>query len=241
MSDKEQNISTTGLIFKISAITGCQLPTHDAHVNALEQELLLFLKEFNGYDTYTNEEILTAFRMNAAFQLDEKVEDYGKVFNIEYIGKILHLYSKKRQKLEYKLKAELQEQEIKKTLHEASQKRRVKIKEQYQIFVSDNNGQLDLADCYMQLKEDGGFENGDYHRRYIGNEPALSYNSVSRAGDFFSKKIEAGFKAERQSVLDYFKALYDITKKDVIYANDWTLIMRNFHKEEDNEITEPQW
>lgn len=243
MNEKEQSISATGLIFKISAITGCQLPTHEAHINALEQELLIFLKEFNGYDSYTNEEILTAFRMNAAYQLDEKVEDYGKVFNVEYIGKVLKLYSKKRHSLEYKLRDALFEQETQDKLLNESMRRRNKIQEQYKKFTENNDAELDLADCYMQLKEDNGFKNKAYHERYLPSSslPKFNGSSVNSIGDYLKAKIEFGFKAEHQSTLDYFKALYGATKSKTAYTSDWKLIMQHFDKDIEQEEIEPEW
>ena len=91
MSEKESSAAVTGIIFKVSVICGCQLPTHDAHINALEAEFLNFI-ENNGYGVMTVEEVLLAFRLNAAFKLKERVEIFGAVFNIDYAGKVLKQY-----------------------------------------------------------------------------------------------------------------------------------------------------
>jgi len=79
MTENEVKAATTGLIFKISVICGCQLPTNDYHITVLEQEFITFLNEF-GYHELTVEEILTAFRMNSNFLLPERVETYGAIF-----------------------------------------------------------------------------------------------------------------------------------------------------------------
>ncbi len=101
MSEKESATAATGIIFKVSVICGCQLPTNDHHINALESEFLIFLNEF-GYGNLTVEEILLAFRMNSTFKLRDKIEIYGAIFNIDYAAKVLRLYIEERYRLDRK-------------------------------------------------------------------------------------------------------------------------------------------
>src|SRR5258706_8598157 len=78
LNDKELSVAATGLIFKIAVISGCNLPSNENYINALESEFLLFIK--SRYADLTVEEILTAFRMNAAQELSEYVKKYGEIF-----------------------------------------------------------------------------------------------------------------------------------------------------------------
>lgn len=237
-NDDELSIATTGLIFKISAITGSQLPTHEAHINALEGELIIFLREYNSYKELTIEEVMTAFRMNAAFQFDEKIEDYGKIFNVEFVGKVLQQYCKKRNLLEYKLKDAIQEQETQEKLTEASFRRREKLQSQYILFLT-RSGELDLADCYMQLKEDNGFLNPLYHKRYYNSDDEPNYNKgMGALADFFKAKMEKGFSAERKCVEDYFNELRMLGGKSV-YNKAWKLNLIGFDKP--LPPVEPEW
>ena len=48
MNESEVRAATTGIIFKISVICGCQVPTNELHIDALEQEFMVFLKEYTS-------------------------------------------------------------------------------------------------------------------------------------------------------------------------------------------------
>lgn len=212
LNDLEIRAATTGIIFKVSVICGCQLPTHDAHINALEQEFILFLNQ-NGYDILTVEEILTAFRMNANFQLRDKVETYGAIFNIDFASKVLSQYKGKRFSLDIKLSEIKRESETLKILGEEEQKRRFKVIEQYEKYLQDDNAELDLANCYMQLVHDGAFLHTSMYKNFL----AKAEKDLERVFDRdFDKKLisfgidmEANWAAEKLAV----KYLFEQMKK----------------------------
>ena len=163
--EKQFKVSLTGIIFSISVICGSQLPTHDAHINALEKEFGKFLND-SGYDGLTTEEILTAFRMNANFKLDEKVETYGAIFNIDFAAKVLRLYREKRGDVDEMATGIFQKREYDATLNKESDRRRKKVVEQFELFLKNDDVVLDLSDCFMQLREDGAFSN----KKFPGDE-----------------------------------------------------------------------
>src|ERR1700674_5072027 len=72
MNEKEEKVAATAIIFTIVVISVCQLPTNPTHVEVLEREFLKLIKEY-GYSNFTAEEILTAFRMNANLELEERI------------------------------------------------------------------------------------------------------------------------------------------------------------------------
>lgn len=153
---EQLEISLTGIIFNISVICGCPLPTHEAHINALEKEFGIFLND-NGYSGLTVEEVLTAFRMNASFKLSEKIEIYGAIFNIDYAAKVLRLYVQKRGRVDDQVESIFYEKDVRAELQKDSNRRRKKVAEQYEKYFADSNAELDLSDCFMQLAEDHAF------------------------------------------------------------------------------------
>ena len=158
LTEEDFQISLTGILFNISVICGCQLPTHPAHVEALEKEFGIFLNG-NGYSGLTYEEVLTAFRMNANFKLEEKVESYGAIFNINYAAQVLRFYRNKRGRIDELGEGIVYNIEVKKELKKEDDIRRNKIIHQFEKYVADDNAELDLSNCFMQLREDGAFSN----------------------------------------------------------------------------------
>ena len=94
MSSKQQDVFVSGIMYKIAVISGCQLPADQRHLETLESEMNKFLSQTNSFAGMTFEEILMAFRFNAACQLDEKVEHYNNIFNLDYLGKVLSKWAK---------------------------------------------------------------------------------------------------------------------------------------------------
>lgn len=227
MNEEQSDVSVTGIIFKVSVICGCQLPTHDAHVNALDQEFLIFIKEF-GYDTLTVEEILTAFRMNANFRLEHKIETYGAVFNIDFASKVLKQYRDKRWALDYKLSKIHHEVETRKILDEEEAKRREKVVAQFKKYIEDENSDLDLSNCYMQLAHDGAFHKGSFSNNFT-KEATEIYNQrgeTTTLGDalkYFNINPEIAFEAEHLAVRHLFKEM-KIRKRLDIYDANWKVI-----------------
>lgn len=220
---KEQfEISLTGIIFNISVICGCELPTHEAHINALEKEFGIFLKD-NGYSGLTVEEVLTAFRMNANFKFSDKAETFGKIFNIDFAAKVLRQYVSKRGMIDHAVGGIFYEKDVKAELKKDSDRRRHKLIEQYAKYFSDSNAELDLTDCFMQLCEDHAFSKkpiNDEISYYEGTDP------LKRLVKSFSK-LDERFEKEKAVV----KYLFENMKAmgwDKIYDENLQLLHPNF-------------
>lgn len=197
LTPEEFDVSLTGIIFQVSVICGCQLPTHEAHINALEKEFGIFLKD-NGYYGLTTEEILTAFRMNANFKLQDKVETYSAVFNIDFASKVLRQYLKPRSEIDRKAINVFYQRDVETELNVFSDKRRKKIVAQFEKFVVDKNAELDLSDCFMQLREDDAFSN-----KVINDE--ISYQAgTSELNRFFLDMANLDEKFDREKKMVRF-------------------------------------
>lgn len=228
-SENEFDAALTGIIFNISVICGCELPTHESHIVALEKEFTIFLKEF-GYSNLTIEEILTAFRMNSNFQLKEKVETYGKVFNVDFASKVLSLYRQRKGELDYKLSEMYGRQKVEEVFNEEAQKRRERIINQFELFKNNEAAELNLTDCYMQLAEDGAFANPKTLSNYITEIKGSRSDDVKSIGELLSfggVDLEANFEAEKKIVKLLFTAMKQ-TKKLKIYNDDMKLIYPGF-------------
>lgn len=231
LSQDEFEAALTGIIFNISVICGCQLPTHDAHVNALEKEFAIFLKEF-GYGNLTPEEILTAFRMNANFRLQDKVETYGALFNIDFAGKVLTQYRDKRWSLDHKLNQVYEKREADKVFDEMANKRRVKVKTQYEKYVQDDNAVLDLTDCYMQLMEDDAFADRrvvELFNDHIKRGVQVSLSEMFKDGGY----LENAFNAEKKAVMFLFENMKK-ARKTKIYDEHLRLLHPGFQMPKQN-------
>lgn len=238
MDEKQIDVSLTGIIFNISVICGCQLPVNEHHIKALEKEFLIFLNDF-GYTQMTCEEILTAFRMNAACKLDEKIEVYGSIFNIDYAGKVIRQYKDKRFNLDFKLGRMYIKKERDELIEEEDNTRRRKVQEQYEKYLSDDDAILDLENCYMQLIHDDAFldnmvykrfsDRGDYFSESTGKYAYLSpKNSLTHYGEF----MDAAFEAQRLAVKYMFLNMKKQGFKKV-YNEEMKLIHKHFYIPED--------
>ncbi len=228
-SEQEFDAALTGIIFNISVICGCELPTHESHILSLEKEFTIFLKEF-GYGNLTLEEILTAFRMNSNFQLKEKVETYGKVFNVDFASKVLSLYRQKKVELDYKLSEMFTRQKTEEVFLDEAQKRRERIIEQFEIFKNNEQVELDLTDCYMQLVEDGAFSNPKTLNNHIAEIKGTRSGDVVSIGEllaFGGVDLSASFEAERKIVRLLFSEMKK-TKRLKVYNDDMKLLHPGF-------------
>lgn len=231
LSPDEFDVALTGIIFNISVICGCQLPTHEAHVNALEKEFTVFLKEF-AFDNLTSEEILTAFRMNANFQLREKIETYGAIFNIDFASKVLSQYRSNRHNLDYKISQIFEQKERDRVLNEEETKRRIKVKEQFAKFLKDENAELDLSNCFMQLVHDNAFIDHNIDKSFLyeaKNETKRVNDTTSfeEALSFAGINLEASFSAGKLAVKYLFKQMKKSGKLE-IYDDSLRLIHPGF-------------
>lgn len=222
LTSEEYEVALTGIIFNISAIVGCQLPTHPAHVNALEKEFSIFLKDF-GYSGLTYEEVLTAFRMNANFKFTEHAELYGAIFNIEYAAKVLKQYVGKRGNIDWKVSDYFYDRDVKAELKIDEDKRRKKIKEQYEIFLANENSELDLSDCYMQLAHDDAFYTNRYNENFYPQLQKQEEEEKQEGGEQsigshllgLEKKLNKNFESGKLAVKFLFEQIKKLSIKEI--------------------------
>ncbi|MEP6947711.1 MAG: hypothetical protein ABI863_00490 [Ginsengibacter sp.] len=106
LSRQQLKIAVTGIALNISVITGCQLPIDQRHIDSLDHEISKFLTDNRAFSTLTFEEIMMAFRFNAAGKLDEKVKHWNNILNLDYLGEVLNLWVKLRDVVEKKAEDE---------------------------------------------------------------------------------------------------------------------------------------
>jgi hypothetical protein len=110
LESNSQNIFLTGTLIKISVVSGCLIPTDKSYMDTLKKEIRKFLLENNLYSMLTSEEIVTAFRFNAAGVFDERIEHYQNIFNLDYLGKVLSLWQSFKRKVQ--IKADIEQMRI---------------------------------------------------------------------------------------------------------------------------------
>ncbi len=233
LSDEELDVSVTGIIFKIAVICGCSLPDQEAHIAALENEFIIFLKDY-GYGELTTEEILSAFRMNSNGLFDKKVETFGKVFNIDFAGSVIRQYYEKRSDLDRVIVEDFEKEQRDAMMEENSVNRRKKIIKQFDIFLSDEFAELNLADCYMQLCEDGAFADKKLYMRFAnGDIPADAINRIKNFRPYggvwngFDEVMEKTFDAEKKTVFYLFKQM-KLSGRIKIYDENLKLLNPGF-------------
>lgn len=215
--------SLTGIIFQVSVICGCPLPTHEAHINALEKEFSIFLND-HGYSGLTVDEVLMAFRMNANGELKESVPTYNSIFNIVFAAKVLSQYRDRRGLIDQEAERIFNNRERDAEIEKEDVRRRKKVIAQFEQFLSDENAELDLSDCFMQLRFDGAFANKTIPEisksNLRGSEPVEKLmNSLDG--------LETRFKKEHIAVKYLFKQM-KLTGKLKIYDEDLKLCFPGF-------------
>lgn len=231
MTAQQFDVALTGIIFNISVICGCQLPVNEHHVKALEKEFSIFLNDY-GYTSLTAEEVLTAFRMNAAGQLQEKIEVYGSVFNLDYAGKVIRQYRDKRFHLDIRLGNMYVQVERDEIIAAEDQLRREKCKAQFEKYLADENAELDLENCYMQLCHDDAFKDHNLYFRFTEQAGLL----IETRGKLYTmnemlrdagRNLDITFSAQRLCVKYLFIQMKK-TGKNKLYDDKWRLMHPNF-------------
>lgn len=215
--------SLTGIIFQVSVICGCDLPTHEAHINALEKEFAIFLTD-SGYAGLTPEEVLLAFRMNSNGELPEEIKSYGKIFNIEFASKVLRQYREKRSYVDTVAEGIFTKRDRDGELKRLDDERRKKVIAQFEKYLADENAELDLSDCFMQLRFDGAFSNkrlpDDGTNYFRGSDP------VQRLLNSF-ESLDSRFEREHAAVRYLFQNM-KLTGKEKIYDENFVLCFPGF-------------
>lgn len=215
-------VSVTGILFQVSVICGCDLPTHEAHVNALEKEFSIFLTD-HGYSGLTVEEILVAFRMNANGEFPEEVKPYGKIFNIDFASRVLRQYRDKRGYVDSVAEEVFTKRDRDAEMEQFDVVRRKKVIAQFEKYLQDSESVLDLSDCFMQLRFDGAFSNKALPWEENSFKGADSFQKLLNSFD----SLETKFEKERNAVRFLFQNM-KATGKLKIYDEDFKLCYPGF-------------
>lgn len=216
------DVSITGILFQVSVICGCDLPTHEVHVNALEKEFSIFLTD-HGYSGLTVEEILVAFRMNANGEFPKEVKPYGKVFNIDFASRVLRQYRDKRGFVDSVAEEVFTKRDRDAEMEQFDVARRKKIITQYEKYLQNSESELDLSDCFMQLRFDGAFSNKSLPWEQNSFKGSDSFEKLLNSFD----SLETRFEKERNAVRFLFQNM-KATGKLKIYDEDFKLCYPGF-------------
>lgn len=106
------------IMLRVAAICGCPLPNTDFFAKFIAEEITTFIFDF-GYQEFTLEEILSAFRFNATGGLKyptgveiDQVYFTGSCVNVDYIAKVLSNYLIIRKILDRKLQNKIDGYEL---------------------------------------------------------------------------------------------------------------------------------
>lgn len=105
-ADAKLGAAFSGVLYQVSLITGCPLSSDDYEIRTLEGHLIKLLMDNAAFRLLSLEDIFTAFRMNAACELGEKVRHFN-VFSLDYLGEVLSRYVSLKTKVERKIEAEI--------------------------------------------------------------------------------------------------------------------------------------
>lgn len=174
--------------------------------------------------------------MNANFKLEEKIETYGAVFNIDYASKVLKLYCDKRYRLDHKLIEVDRHIQVEKKLAEEANIRRGKIKAAYDKFWLDDNADIDYTDFYMQLDEDNAFASTRTFELFLKKAeealPMVETGNEHMGGHLnrlypFKRNLDLEYTAQKLCVKYLFKNM-KLTKKEKIYGDALNLLWPGF-------------
>jgi hypothetical protein len=109
MDASAREVACDEIMLRIASICGCALPNTDFFARYISDEIESFVMNF-GFSDYTLDEIILAFRINAANV--EGIVFTGVCVNTAFIAKVLNYYSESRKMLENKLKNKIDGYEI---------------------------------------------------------------------------------------------------------------------------------
>jgi hypothetical protein len=109
MDERFLNNVVVDMVIRAAAITGCALPNTKEFAKTVNDEVKIYLLNF-GFEKYTAEEVLLAFRLNAHGQMKNSIDEqlprvtlFGECFNVTFLSCILSNYSGIRNVLDRKL------------------------------------------------------------------------------------------------------------------------------------------
>ena len=108
LDEADRKIAAAQIVFTGTCLTGCNTPSTDAFMDALCEEILIFITEF-GYSDLTEEEINLSLRINCKggykFEsgLDIRpIQFTGYTFNVNFLADVLSNYISIRKMLDRK-------------------------------------------------------------------------------------------------------------------------------------------
>ena len=219
MNDKQKSTAINGILFKIAIIAGCPLPTDERHIKTLEIEILKFMSENEPFANVTFEEVLTAFRFNAAGKFDEKVKHYQNMFNLDYLGEVLSKWVVLKRNIKDKAEKEL----LRKNLFDVTELLAVSKDQQIQNSKFEWERTKDFmfikANVYDILKAMGKLEIDQENKKRINVMARVKMDLIYKACtelqwyNFDQHKIFIGIISKKISVSEYFDSGPESAKK----------------------------
>jgi hypothetical protein len=118
LDENNKKLAVDQIMLRVAAICGCPLPNTEFFAKFIAEEITIFILDF-GYQEFTLEEILSAFRFNATGGLKyatgveiDQVYFTGSCVNVDYIAKVLSNYLIIRKILDRKLQNKIDGYEL---------------------------------------------------------------------------------------------------------------------------------
>lgn len=95
------------VLIKGSAMYGCALPSTTFFADVISEEISTFLDDFE-FNSYTEQEVLLALRLNYSGKFEETIQFSGNTMNTCFLSKILSQYAALRNQLDRKIENHLE-------------------------------------------------------------------------------------------------------------------------------------
>lgn len=178
LSDQQKVVAISVTMLNVAIITGCQVPNNERHLEILKTEVRKFISENNCFSKLTVEEIITAFRFNAAGKFDEKIKHWNNMFNLDYLGEILTKYVSLRRSVELKEEREW----LCINLLERPTEPKLSDEEAIQFSIDRWNETKDYmfieSRVYNILNKQGNIKFNDDEKEQIRTEAKIKYRSI---------------------------------------------------------------
>lgn len=235
MNEAERDAAMTGLLYRVSVISGCPMPSDETELQVLENELIAVFTENPAYSSLNSEEVALAFRMNATGESapnGEKVKHWKDLFNLEYLADVLRRYLDIRGSLERKIEAEESKQRVlpaaPRTPDQDDKETRELINLQYASFLGGTLKPDFILPCEYDLLSALGMLNLDIEGKeilmQIGKARRLSYLQDSA-------RVKADFKYAADVALDFEKDLFSQLEHDAIVREAKRMAVWHFFTE----------
>ena len=232
MNEAERDAAMTGMLYRVSVISGCPMPSDETELQVLENELVSVFTENPAYSSLNSEEVALAFRMNATGESapnGEKVKHWKDLFNLEYLAEVLRRYLDIRGSLERKIEAEELKQRVlpaaPRTPEQDDRETEGLINIHYAGFLAGTLKPDFILPCEYDLLSAFGMLNLDIEGKemlmQIGKARRLAYLQDSA-------RVKSDFKYAADAALDFEKDLFSQQEHDAIVREAKRIAVWNY-------------